>query len=100
MTELLYLVMEIPVELAKQQLDSLIDRSTAGEDVFLTRNGRLVAKVVPARETNGEHASHALPEGDAESASQPRLPGWGKGVITHISPDFDEPLEDFREYMP
>lgn len=24
--------------------------------------------------------------------------GWAKGLIT-VPPDFDEPLEDFREYM-
>jgi hypothetical protein len=26
-------------------------------------------------------------------------PGLGKGMITFIAPDFDEPLEDMKEYM-
>jgi len=25
--------------------------------------------------------------------------GSMKGVVTYMSPDFDEPLEDFKEYM-
>jgi hypothetical protein len=27
-----------------------------------------------------------------------RKPGWGRGIITFIAPDFDEPLEDFNGY--
>jgi prevent-host-death family protein len=80
------LPMQVPVEQAKAQLDALIDRSVAGEEVVLTRNGQPVAQVVPAHATNGA------------AAKGPRQPGWGRGVITHIAPDFDEPLEDFREY--
>lgn len=26
--------------------------------------------------------------------------GGGKGVFTYISPDFDAPLNDFKDYMP
>jgi len=26
--------------------------------------------------------------------------GCGKGLITYIAPDFDAPLDDFKEYMP
>lgn len=29
-----------------------------------------------------------------------RYAGCGKGIFTSISDDFDEPLEDFKEYMP
>lgn len=25
--------------------------------------------------------------------------GCGKGIFTYVSEDFDEPLEDFKEYM-
>ncbi len=91
--------MIINVEQAKEQLDSLIDRSTAGEDICITRNGRLVARVVPAH-TDGEELDASEGNGHAHTPSnEPRVPGWGKGIITHIAPDFDEPLEDFREYM-
>ena len=35
--------------------------------------------------------------------ASPRLPrqfGCMKGTVTYMAPDFDEPLEDFKEYMP
>jgi hypothetical protein len=25
--------------------------------------------------------------------------GWGKGLVRYVAPEFDEPLEDFAEYM-
>ncbi len=25
--------------------------------------------------------------------------GWGKGLVSYVAPDFDEPLEDLAEYM-
>jgi hypothetical protein len=28
-----------------------------------------------------------------------RKAGYGKGTITYISPDFDEPLDDLKDYM-
>jgi len=28
-----------------------------------------------------------------------RRAGFGKGTVTYISPDFDEPLDDLKEYM-
>jgi hypothetical protein len=28
-----------------------------------------------------------------------RQAGFGKGTITYICPDFDEPLDDLKEYM-
>ncbi len=31
--------------------------------------------------------------------SKKRKFGCGKGIFTYISDDFDEPLEDFKEYM-
>jgi hypothetical protein len=26
-------------------------------------------------------------------------PGLGKGSVVYMAPDFDEPLEEFREYL-
>ena len=26
--------------------------------------------------------------------------GCGKGIFTYVSEDFDEPLDDFKDYMP
>ena len=66
-------------------MDSLIDRSAAGEEIVITRDGKPVAHVVAAGRING-------------AAKPDRVPGSAKGVI-RIAPDFDEPLDDFREYM-
>ncbi len=41
--------------------------------------------------TNDTVAHASTPTSDA-----PRQPGWGKGIITYIAHDFDEPLEDFN----
>jgi hypothetical protein len=56
------------------------------EPVDLPVNQPLDVEVTPS--TNG-----------AGGTAEPRRAGWGKAIITHIAPDFDEPLEDFREYM-
>jgi hypothetical protein len=34
------------------------------------------------------------------SRAENRKFGFGKGTYTSVSDDFDEPLEDFKEYMP
>lgn len=87
--------MVFTVEQAKAQLDSLIERSTAGEDVVITRDGRPVARMV-AVDGSGNGTTAPAP---AIAGDPPQRLGWGKDIITYIAPDFDEPLEDFREYM-
>jgi len=34
------------------------------------------------------------------SKENKRYASCGKGIFTYISDDFDEPLDDFKEYMP
>lgn len=73
----------IPVEEAQATLKELIDKLAPGEEVILTQNQRPVAKLIGER-----------------SARLPRpAPGMGKGSILYMAPDFDEPMEEFREYM-
>lgn len=72
----------ISVEEAQVKLKELIDRLVPGEEVILTQNQQPVAKLIGER-----------------SVRQPRpAPGLGKGSILHIAPDFDEAMEEFREY--
>jgi len=73
----------IPVEEAQAKLKELIDMLAPGEEVILTKNHRPVAKLVGER--------HARPPRPA--------PGMGKGSILYMAPDFDEPMEEFQEYM-
>jgi hypothetical protein len=35
---------------------------------------------------------------EKQAPKKERVPGLAKGLIT-LAPDFDEPLEDFKEYM-
>lgn len=64
---------------AVQKLPDLIDAALQGEEVTITKNGSVV-KLIPA------------------TTVKPRQPGSAKGQVW-ISDDFDEPLEEFKEYM-
>jgi prevent-host-death family protein len=68
--------MNVSVYDAKTNLSRLLDRAAAGEEVVITRNGRPVAKLVPAT-----------------PARRPRKLGTLKGSI-RIGKDFDGPLPD------
>ena len=73
----------VTIEEAQAKLSELIDKLALGEEVIITRNQQPVAKLV-----GQQHATH-----------KPRQPGSCKGMLTIISDD-DEPLEDFKDYMP
>lgn len=74
----------ITIEEARANLDDLIHRLQPGEEVVITENDRPVAKLV------------ATPPDPPKRV--PRL-GTQRGSVLYIAPDFDEPLEDFKEYM-
>ena len=71
------------VEDIEMTLPQLLDHLTPGDEVILTRNHLPVAKLVSE---------------SAKPAKRPP-PGLGKGSILFIAPDFDEPLEEMKEYM-
>ena len=75
----------ITVEEAQATLKELIRRMAPGEEVVITENQQPIARLVsqPAK---------------APRSSRPG-PGLCKGMITYMSPDFDAPLEDMKEYM-
>jgi len=72
----------ITMEEAQASLTELIDKLTPGDVVIITRNHEPVAKLVGQRVIR---------------PSRP-APGLGKGSILYMAPDFDAPLEEFREY--
>jgi antitoxin (DNA-binding transcriptional repressor) of toxin-antitoxin stability system len=60
----------------------VIGKLAHGEEVVITDNQQPVAKLVGER-----------------PARPPRpAPGAGKGPILYMAPDFDEPMEEFKEY--
>jgi antitoxin (DNA-binding transcriptional repressor) of toxin-antitoxin stability system len=77
--------MPAPITLTEAQanLKQLIDKLAPGEAIVITEDQQPVAKLVGAR-----------------SDRPPRpAPGLGKGSILFMAPDFDEPREEFKEYM-
>ena len=72
---------QIELDKAKSQLDALLQTALDGEEVVITCNDEPVLKLVPVAKSNGR-----------------RKAGTAKGMIS-MTEDFDEPLEDFREYM-
>ena len=75
----------ITIEEAQAKLKELIHQLAPGDEVIITENQQPVAKLV------NEQSRPAKP---------PRPgPGLCKGMITYMAPDFDDPLEDMKEYM-
>jgi antitoxin (DNA-binding transcriptional repressor) of toxin-antitoxin stability system len=74
----------VTIEEAKATLSELIHRLAPGEEVLIVENDQPVARLLP---------SAARPQ------RQPRQLGTLRGTVKYIAPDFDAPLEDFKEYM-
>jgi antitoxin (DNA-binding transcriptional repressor) of toxin-antitoxin stability system len=66
---------------AKIQIESLLQFALQGEEVIITQNNQPILKLIQFLQP-----------------IKRRQRGSAKGQIW-MSPDFDEPLEDFREYM-
>jgi antitoxin (DNA-binding transcriptional repressor) of toxin-antitoxin stability system len=73
-------VYQIELEKAKTQIASLFQTALDGEEIVITQNEQPVLKLMPI------------------SVKPRRQSGSARGLIT-MSDDFDEPLEDFAEYM-
>jgi prevent-host-death family protein len=63
---------------AKARFSEVVQQAMVGDTVIVTKDNVPVVKIVQIKPVK-------------------RKPGTGKGVW--MSPDFDEPLEDFAEYM-
>jgi len=74
----------VTIEEAQATLSDLIHRLTPGQEVVITENDQPVARLVPT---------------PAPPQRKPRQLGTLKGTVLYMAPDFDAPLEDFKEYM-
>jgi antitoxin (DNA-binding transcriptional repressor) of toxin-antitoxin stability system len=72
----------IPLNEAQAKLADLIHGLTPGECLVITENDLPIAQLTPA-----------------QTVSPTRKLGSMRGTVTYMAPDFDAPLEDFREYM-
>ena len=71
----------IDVKEARHKFSKLIEQAIGGDEIVITKSGHPIVKIVAVRKQ--EHQ---------------RQFGSAKGLIK-IPHDFDEPLEDFRDYM-
>ena len=73
----------VTIEEAQNKLSELIHRLTPGEEVVITENDEPVAKLARTE----------------PKTQWPCKAGSAKGTIHWMAPDFDAPLEEFKEYM-
>ena len=75
---------QISLQEAQTTLVKLIHDLHAGEEVVITENDQPVARLL---------STARVPQG------KPRQPGTLRGTVLYMAPDFDAPLDDFKEYM-
>lgn len=74
----------VTIEEAQATLLDLIHGLQPNEEVVITENDQPVARLI-------------LANGPAQR--KPRQSGTLRGTVLYMAPDFDAPLEDFKEYM-
>lgn len=74
--------MTVSLQEAKAKLEELFEKALAGETIEILDDGRK-AKLVS----------------DDSPEKRSSLLGSQKGVLIYMSDDFNEPLDDFKEYM-
>ena len=73
-------------EQAVKQLSALNDLVLQGEEIIITRQDQPITQLVSVKSVT--------------ASEKPRARfGNGKGTLVYMSPDFNAPLEDFKEYM-
>ncbi len=71
----------VTLEEARANLPELIAQLAPGEEVIITDNQQPVARLLPVK-------------------SQPqRKLGTMRGSVQYIAPDFDKPIDDFKDYL-
>jgi antitoxin (DNA-binding transcriptional repressor) of toxin-antitoxin stability system len=67
---------------AKTRLSEILVQVERGRRFYITRHGKRVAELSPV----------------TRPANKPEF-GCGKGMFPYVAPDFDAPLDDFKESM-
>jgi antitoxin (DNA-binding transcriptional repressor) of toxin-antitoxin stability system len=73
----------IPIDEASRRLPELLHQLQPGDELIITEGDQPLARVVAAERATTER----------------REPGTLRGTVLHMADDFDEPLDDFQEYM-
>ena len=75
----------ISIEDAQTNLAELIRNMMPGDEVIITSNAQPVARLLPASEPQ---------------VKTPRQPGTLRGTVLYMAPDFNAPLDEFKDYQP
>ena len=73
----------VTIEEAQAKLKELVHQLAPGDEIIITEQHKTVARL----------------RGESEQVVKRPPPGLGKGSIVHMSADFDEPLDEMKEYM-
>lgn len=74
----------VSIQEAESKLADLIHNLKPGDEVIITENNQPVARLMTAT---------------CPPQKQTRQPGTLRGTVKYMAPDFDAPLEEFKEYM-
>ncbi|MEI7903446.1 MAG: DUF2281 domain-containing protein [bacterium] len=74
----------LSIQEVQAKLPDLVHGLTFGDEVVIIENDQPVARIVPAA---------------AQPLRSPRRPGILRDTVLYMAPDFDAPLEDFKEYV-
>ncbi|MBD2298872.1 type II toxin-antitoxin system Phd/YefM family antitoxin [Nostoc sp. FACHB-190] len=75
--------MQIPIADASEELVRLVEAALQGEEIVILKDNQPVVKLIVVEQVKKRRPAKA---------------GSAKGQVW-MSEDFDEPLEDFKEYM-
>ncbi len=74
---------QVNIHEAKTHLSQLIQRALMGEQIIIAKGNKPLVELVVLPQ--------AIPE---------RRLGGAKSIVLFMTDDFDEPLDEFQEYMP
>ena len=72
----------VSIDEAREKLSELIHDLRPGDEIVITEGEQPVARILPAAKVRRK-----------------RQLGTLRGTVIYIAPDFDAPLDDFKEYM-
>jgi antitoxin (DNA-binding transcriptional repressor) of toxin-antitoxin stability system len=73
----------ISIHEAQSNLSELIHRQAPDDEIIITEDDRPVAR----------------PTAASRPTTPPRPPGFLRGSVLYMAPDFDAPPDDFKDYM-
>ena len=73
----------ITLDEAQAKLKDLVHQLAPGDEIIITENHQAVARL----------------RGESEKPARRPPPGLGRGSILYMATDFDEPLEEMKEFM-